>query len=163
MTFVWIFILFVLLVTVIVALLIMRRRRLSAREEEIIRIPPHETALSALDDLAAEDLPGSGLIKLFYQRVSSILRTYIEDRFGLRAPEQTTEEFMISLRESSTLPQQYQSLLETFLTHCDLVKFAELKPNEIEIKKTFESCRAFIVGTIERGTEDGRVTDLKGI
>ncbi len=150
MTFVWILLAVIVLILIVVAFIIIHRRNATIKEQQAIIIPPHEIALKALDDLRAEDLPGNGQIKLFYQRVSSILRIYIEDRFGLRAPEQTTEEFLVTLQETSALPRQYQSLLETFLKHCDLVKFAELHPNEDEIKKTFESCRAFVVGTIRR-------------
>ena len=37
----------------------------------------------------------------FYQELSMILRRYIEGRFGLSAPEQTTEEFLVSIEEIS--------------------------------------------------------------
>ncbi len=153
---IWVLPILIIIILVIGALLIRRRRYLKEQAEKIPALPPHEKALRALDALRNEKLVERGEIKKFYQKVSLILRVYIEDRFGLRAPEQTTEEFMETLRETNALPVKYQSLLEDFLTHCDMVKFAELQPNDIEIKKTFESCRAFIVGTIERDTDEGQ-------
>ena len=47
--------------------------------------------------------PEAGRIKEFYQRISDILRHYIENRFGLHAPERTTEEFLVELKPSEVL------------------------------------------------------------
>ena len=156
MFYLWWAVAVLLVVVFAVAVVLIRIRSAVVREQQAIIVPPYEIALRALDDLASEDLPGHGKIKMFYQRVSFILRLYIEDRFGARAPEQTTEEFLTSLGESSRLPTKYQSLLGTFLKHCDLVKFAELHPDDEEISKTFESCKAFVIGTMEKQeSEDG--------
>ena len=123
-----------------------RRRRAKARIEEIPS-PPHEVAYRELDALLAENLIGRGLAKLFYVRLSNILRHYIENRFGLRAPESTTEEFLIALRGSAALEQRHKDLLRRFLEHCDLVKFAKLKPSGEEIEGAVTSCREFIKET----------------
>jgi len=123
-----------------------RRRRPAARTEAA-REPPHVVAFRELEALVAEDLVGRGRVKAFYQGVSSILRSYIEHRFGLHAPEQTTEEFLLAIRSGSALPAQYRPLLEAFLAHCDLVKFAELQPATEDIQKTFDSCTSFITET----------------
>ena len=111
--------------------------------------PAHEIAFDELRDLIAEDLPGSGQIKEFYTRLSAILRRYIENRFGVHAPGQTTEEFLSwqSRHADSALESRHQALLTQFLKHCDLVKFAELQPSEAEIQKTFDACKEFILET----------------
>ena len=111
------------------------------------KVPPHQIAFDELEELVSDDLPGKGEIKRFYQRLSEILRRYIENRFGLHAPEQTTDEFLVGLRRKETLNRQYRSLLANFLRHCDLVKFAEYQPKNEEIQKTFDSCKSFIVET----------------
>ncbi|MFC1523920.1 hypothetical protein ACFL6N_03935, partial [Thermodesulfobacteriota bacterium] len=54
---------------------------------------PHILANRALDALLNSGLLEKGEFKRFYIKVSDILRTYIEGRFGLKAPERTTEEF----------------------------------------------------------------------
>ena len=97
----------------------------------------------------AEDLVKKGEIKVFYQRLSGVVRHYIEIRFGLRAPEQTTEEFLTGLEVAQEFPGTYKPLLKTFLNHCDLVKFAEYQPRAEDIQKTFDSCKAFIKVTEE--------------
>jgi hypothetical protein len=77
------------------------------------------------------------------------LRRYIENRFGIHAPGQTTEEFLSwqSRHADSALERRHQLLLTQFLKHCDLVKFAELQPSEAEIQKTFDACKEFILET----------------
>ncbi len=113
-------------------------------------IPAHEIAYREIEQLVSEDLIEKGEIKRFYQRISNILRRYIENRFGLHAPEETTEEFLTDLETDKSFPDQYRLLLKKFLIHCDLVKFAEHQPDTDDIQKTFDSCRDFISGTEEK-------------
>lgn len=136
-----------LAVLVVGALLWARRGRGSA---SVPAVPPHELAYRRLQELVAEDLVGKGEIKLFYQRLSDILRHYIEDRFGLHAPEQTTEEFLSTLGSSDALVIQYRNLLKEFLLNCDMVKFAEHSPDTVEIQGAFNSCKTFITETVPR-------------
>ncbi len=120
-----------------------RRRRTAA---ETTAAPPlaHETAYQALEALLADRLVKAGEYKLFYLHLSNILRHYIEDRFGLRAPESTTEEFLHELRRDDRLHGDHRRLLRQFLEHCDLVKFAELEPAPADIERTVSTCRGFI-------------------
>ena len=75
------------------------------------------------------------------------MRQYIENRFGLHAPERTTEEFLDELRSSDALEEKFRPLLEEFLTHCDLVKFAEFQPTTADIQKMFDTTKQFIEAT----------------
>jgi len=127
-------------------------KRRTLKEAIAVRIPAHELAFESLEKLVAENLPNQGDLKKFYQKISDILRHYIENRFGLHAPEQTTEEFLSELRTGSQLDPKHQTLLSDFLTHCDLVKFAEYQPNQDDIQKTFDSCKNFIMETQEAST-----------
>ena len=126
--------------------LLWRRRRAKAQVQGAPP-PPHEVAYRELDALLAEDFISRGLAKLFYVRLSNILRHYIENRFGLRAPESTTEEFLIDLRASLAFEGRQKDLLRQFLEHCDLVKFAKLKPSAHEIEGAVTTCREFIKET----------------
>ena len=138
---------------IVIGLLIWRRRRLEKVVEEE-RKSPLETALAALEQLEKDDLVSKGELKEYYGRVSSILREYVEGRYGLQAPERTTEEFMEDLRrDSGTLTKEQKSLLEKFLMHCDLVKFAKFEPSADEVRATFESCKEFVVAAGEKTTE----------
>jgi len=113
-------------------------------------VPPHEIAYRLLEQLVAEDLVGKGQIKLFYQRISDIVRHYIENRFGLHAPEQTTDEFLTEISMGGALVADHKILLKVFLRHCDLVKFAEFNPSTDDIQNTFDSCKRFITETEDR-------------
>ena len=64
----------------------------------------------------------------FATRVSEVVRTYLEERFGLHAPDRTTEEFLGELATSVALESRHKALLADFLTGCDLVKFARHQP-----------------------------------
>jgi Domain of unknown function (DUF4381) len=130
------------LAALIVGLLWWRRRQ---RIEQALPPPaPHEVAYAELEKLLASGLLEKGDAKLFYLRLSNVLRHYIEDRFGLRAPEQTTEEFLDELRQGQPFETAHKQLLQSFLEHCDLVKFAELQPARGEAETTVALCRRFI-------------------
>jgi hypothetical protein len=123
------------------------KRRRKADEAVQHTIPAHELAFNELEALVAENLVEKGEVKRFYQNISDILRRYIERRFGIHAPEQTTEEFLAGIKTRNDFPKTYNPLIKNFLTHCDLVKFAEHQPTTENIQQTFDSCQDFILGT----------------
>jgi hypothetical protein len=128
-----------------VAGLSLRRKRI----QQLVRIlrPAHEIAYARLRALVAEDLIKAGRIKEFYERISDILRHYIEHRLDLRAPERTTEEFLIELQWTDALSVSDKERLGEFLKHCDLVKFARHTPTSEQIQRTFDLVKDFIENT----------------
>lgn len=133
----------VALAALLAALLWWRRRK--RLEQEAVPPPaPHEVAYHELEKLLAAGLLEKGEAKLFYLRLSNVLRHYIEDRFGLRAPEQTTEEFLAELGRSQPFAPAHKELLQSFLEHCDLVKFAEMEPTRGEAETAVALCRQFV-------------------
>jgi len=129
------------------------KRLKSDKTAAAVQVRPEEIALRDLEKLLAEDLLARGQIKLFHLRISDILRHYIENRFGLKAPDRTTEEFLTELSYSDTSEQallgNHKNLLKDFLTQCDLVKFAKHEPTVAESEKTVLICRDFIEKTRE--------------
>ena len=71
----------------------------------------------------------------FVAEVSEAVRTYLEARFGLRAPERTTEEFIEELRANGALAEEHREALDAFLGACDLVKFAGVRPGRTELEE----------------------------
>jgi hypothetical protein len=136
----------VLLVSGAVVFLLWRRSK-RLREMTARKVPAHEKAFALLERLLAEGLVEEKRYAEFTARVSDILRVYIEDRFGLRAPERTTEEFLAEAGGGLNVDTGKKSILERFLVHCDLVKFAALEPTADDVKRTFETCRDFIDAT----------------
>jgi len=133
---------------------LLRKKRI----RQLVRIfkPAHEIAYARLRALVAEDLVEAGRIKEFYERISGILRYYIEDRYDLHAPERTTEEFLFELQGTEVLAAADKKVLEEFLTHCDLVKFAKHAPTTEQIQRTFDLVKDFV----ERTRSDERMVDV---
>ena len=123
------------------------RRQRPRDRQQVHTVLPHEWAFEQLRQLVSEELAQQGRTKEFYHRLSDILRRYIELRFGLHAPERTTEEFLSELGSDRTLEPKHKDLLKAFLVHCDLVKFAEFQPSTKEVQRAFDGCKEFIVET----------------
>ncbi len=111
-------------------------------------LPAWETALNRLRELQQRDLPGAGKLEMFYVDLSSILRYYIEDRFQIQAPEQTTPEFLEAAASRGVFSEVQQEFLALFLRQCDRIKFAKLEPAVEEAKEHFKQVRLFIKETI---------------
>jgi hypothetical protein len=107
---------------------------------------PFEIALERLE--AARPLMKTDTVREYAFAVSEIIRVYIEQRFGEKAARRTTEEFLADLLlETGTPLAQHSALLEDFLHHCDLIKFARWGATEHELESMHESARAFILDT----------------
>lgn len=135
-----------ILITAAIIVFILIRRKQTPQETKIL-VSAHELAYQRLRKLAEENLIEQDRVKEFYERISTILRWYIEHRFRLRAPERTTEEFLNEMRQTDVLNLDQQRMLSEFLTHCDLVKFARYGPTEQEIQHTFDLTKNFIEAT----------------
>jgi hypothetical protein len=112
-------------------------------------IPPHRKAKDRLR--GAAQLMSDPY--RFCSLVSDVLRGYVEERFDLRAPERTTEEFMEELRSSPKLHGDHKSLLEDFLSRCDLVKFARFEPTLPELEALLGSALRFVDETSPAASE----------
>ena len=137
------------LVLAVVAFLLWRRARLRRLRRDDPSEPAHLLALAALDRLQSDDLIALQRVEEFYVRVSGILRYYIEWRFGLRAPEQTTEEFLDAMLVAGGPIAAYRDLLSSFLKHCDLVKFARHQPATEDMHNALQRARDFVEQTAD--------------
>jgi HAMP domain-containing protein len=116
----------------------------------------YQIARGELDTLLeGESRPDAENIQAFYVMLSGIIRRYLEDRFDLRSPELTTEEFLAVASKSPDLSLNLRSLLGDFLTKADLVKFAGLRPAPDEIEESIAAARRFLEET--RAPEDTAV------
>ena len=103
-------------------------------------IPPHVRARDRVNAaLALINDPRAYCIA-----VSDAIRVYLEERFQLRAPERTTEEFLRDLQATPHLASQQKQSLAEFLERCDLVKFARFEPSEAALRELHESALRLI-------------------
>jgi hypothetical protein len=98
-------------------------------------VPPHIRAKQRL----AEALAFLSDPNRFCTVVADTTRVYLEERFSLRAPERTTEEFLIELRTSPHLTLDQKQSLGAFLESCDLVKFARFEPTETALRQLHDA------------------------
>ena len=98
-------------------------------------VPPHIRAKQRL----AEALAFLSDPNRFCTLVADTTRVYLEERFSLRAPERTTEEFLVELRTSPHLTLDQKQSLGAFLESCDLVKFARFEPTETTLRQLHDS------------------------
>jgi len=134
----------VVLIGVIIYMLLSRKKK---GERVTPELPAHEIAFRRLESLLASELLEQNRYREFTEKVSDILRCYIEDRFGLRAPERTTEEFLEESQGNLEIDNGKREILREFLSYCDLVKFAALEPSDEDVKRIFETCRDFVEAT----------------
>ncbi|MGD9126326.1 MAG: hypothetical protein PVH19_03020 [Planctomycetia bacterium] len=102
-------------------------------------------------DLAAQELDAlvtSGLaehdVKEFYVGLTGIVRRFIERTTGIRAPEQTTEEFLREVSQRDSFDPNENRRLKSFLESGDLVKFAAYMPENDAITNSIDRARVFV-------------------
>jgi hypothetical protein len=122
-------------------------RRINAPAAAAPPPPPDVVALEALARLRLQQLAGPEERVQWYIALSAIVRAYIEGRFGLRAPEMTTEEFIVAVQRDSRLSPEHRRLLGEFLAECDLVKFARVLPDVGAAERAYEAARRFVSDT----------------
>ena len=120
--------------------------RHAPRAPAVPLVPPHQRAKHRLADaLALLTQP-----KPFCTAVSDALRLYLEERFDFRAPERTTEEFLVELQRADQLNDAQKEFLADFLSRCDVVKFAKHEPSETELR----SLHSAALGLVEETAYD---------
>ena len=114
-----------------------------------LRRSAYEIALGRLRALERVARGTPEEIDRFYVELSGIVRRYLEDRFEIRAPESTTEEFLDRASRSHALSREHQDLLVDFLRQADLVKFAGTIPGDREIDASLANAARFLEETQE--------------
>lgn len=108
---------------------------------------PHETALQALHNLRDQNWIETENVEPFYVKLSAITRRYLEEQFDLRAPEQTTEEFIREAAQSERLSLDHRQLVGHFLEQSDLVKFAKHHPRQSDMEAAYNAAERLILET----------------
>jgi len=134
--------------------LYVRRSKTPKEAPPVPVIPAHELALKALRDLKAEPWLEKGEFERYYVKLSDIVRHYLENRFDLHAPEQTTEEFIREASSHSALNPRQKETVQAFLLQSDLVKFARFTPSTSEADAAYDSAIHLVEETKPSGLVD---------
>ncbi len=131
-----------------------RKRKKKTMEplEKIDTRPAHVIALEKLEKLELEALWQKGEVKEYHDRVSDIVREYIEKRFGIPALESTSDELLTFMSKTDIRQRELENL-KSILTIADIVKFARGLPTRDQNVEVMERARAFIEETKAREEE----------
>ena len=122
-------------------------------------IPPHVRAFQALEELMQKGLLEKDECNPFYTELSLILREYLEGRFRLNAPEETTEEIIEALSQSPELTGVQRNILQEFMRQADIVKFAKGHPDRNTMESAFSTTKEFVEQTKQNQTDQTNLTD----
>jgi hypothetical protein len=117
--------------------------RKRARRPKPVR-SPRERALAALAQAEREMETMSPY--QFSIAVSDILRGYVTEHYALPVTRQTSVEFLSMLAKSSPFSEDEKSLLEDFLSRCDLIKFARYDATIHDSQRLLEEAKQFVTG-----------------
>ena len=140
MLFVWIAAGIVIVALLIVLAIILWKRRKQKQAPAAPLIPPEKAALLALNKI---DLLIEKDAKLFYFKITEIIRAYLHARFGLDALEMTTEELLPKIA-TLNLDKKLQNDLKALFYHSDPVKFAEQPANRQLMQNDFKFVETFV-------------------
>ncbi len=118
-------------------------------------VPPHQRALSKIENIKKEHLQVSDDQKTYYTQLTDTLRQYIKERFGFNALEMTTDQIIEHLQAAGDR-KMIDELRQLFQT-ADLVKFAkystQLNENDMNLVKA--------VNFIDETKQEGQAVEEK--
>ncbi len=124
-----------------------------ASRQKARRRSSYEIAMGRLTELVTRSRNDPKQVDAFFVELSAIVRWYLENRFELRAPELTTEEFLDSMSQSPDLSEGHQAMLREFLRQADLVKFATFVPSKQDTDESVTAARRFLEETRQEESE----------
>ena len=114
------------LAAIVVMAVLFAVKAIAAKVREV-KMSPIQRAMVELERLLKKGLPGRGRYKDFYVELTMVVRRYVQRKYGIRAPNMTTEEFLRELARSGHQTAEQSKTLTEFLESADLVKFAGLE------------------------------------
>lgn len=105
---------------------------------------PRQRALEALE-LIADQIESINPYE-FSIRVSDVLRGYVTEQYGLPFTRQTSVEFLERLARNSQFSGDDRTLLEDFLSRCDLIKFARYNATPVDSRLLLDEAMRFVKG-----------------
>jgi len=113
------------------------------------RRTPYERALDDLKELEEAKLIESGQAKLYFTKISDILKLFLVKQFDVGSMDHTTREFMKDVRsEKLILPEE--DTIASILKESDFVKFAKFIPPTTESQEMLTMTRQVVESTMTR-------------
>lgn len=133
----------VLLLILVIAILLWRSSKTATDNSGATKTKNSCTYLGTnrIEKLEEEKIWQSHDVKLYYSRLTDILRLYVEYRYGWYAMESTTEEIQTEI-ENYNLKEKAKENLLAILRSADLVKFAKMIPLPDANMKAMENAKS---------------------
>jgi hypothetical protein len=134
----------------LVALLFYIAQQQPEKEEEIEKqlkkrqLISRNKALNALRELSKENLPQVNEFDRYYEKITFIIREYIEEYYSIDAPKETTEEFLRNITSHPVFNKNTEANLAEFLKSADRVKFSEHISTLQECAKAQKTAEDFV-------------------
>ena len=144
-----------LLSAALIALAVWLIVRASRRKAEALKPkdPAYIVALRELDKYRSDKYWAPDKQKAFYSGITDALKFYMDERFGVDAPEMTTAELFDALKSDKDItPEMYSSLKELF-ERADFVKFAKHIASEQENAAALPLAVRFVTTTYQTDLE----------
>jgi ribosomal protein S18 len=130
-----------------------KKRSLFKKNKNILLLPSPLPA----EDIALQEI---GLItdlmeknrRLFYFKLTAILKSYISKKFSINAREMTSQELIKSLNILD-IKSNFFTLISKFLEFSDNIKYAAMPASTQEVKKDFNLIKEFIKTTSTKQNE----------
>lgn len=110
---------------------------------------PYALALLEFEQLV-DDGSQQHDVKHFYAELTGIVRRFIERTKGIRAIEQTTDEFLRETEKNRAFNYAQRKRLADFLSAADLVKFGGHQPAAADVKAMLQTARLFLEDSREQ-------------
>ena len=113
-------------------------------------------ALLNLNELNESFMSGKLSAVKCIANLTDIVRNYLEDRFHIHAPTQTTEEFLKSMENwNSPLDNKDKNFLRDFMVSADMIKFAKYEAPKSQVETAIERAIQLVDETTPN-QEEGR-------
>jgi len=123
-----------------------RKPDTTARKPRRPSEPPHVTAIRELEKLQSEKLWQNQRHKMYYTRLTDIVREYIEGRYGVNAMEMTSDEIIQAMKEIH-IPARSHEQIQRLLSTADYVKFAKYVPDVEDNEMSWSDAYYFVEET----------------
>ena len=130
------------------------------RRQQPVGPTPAQAALAQLRTLAAVPCETPAEVEAFFVALSAVVRQYMEERFGVHAPELTTEEFLIAAQDAHELPAHERAFVGEFLATADQVKFAGVRPSGASARDALKRVEDSISRTAEDAQDESATTSV---
>lgn len=131
----------------IIYLIVNRKRKERTEQTKALPTePPHLKAIRELEALHNQKIWQNNKHKLYYTRLTDILREYLLGRYEIRALEMTSDEIMNAVKEI-TLSAKNSADLNKILRLADYVKFAKHIPSPEENEEAYYAAYYFVEET----------------